>query len=96
MRFRNLEKITAACRIAPLWFVPGLCLTNPSRSTFQAARTYTEFTMLPQGKATRVGWLMHGPLPFMGKVMHLFMNMDKMVGKDFESGLANLKRLTEK
>jgi hypothetical protein len=39
---------------------------------------------------------MHGPLPFMGKVMHLFMNMDKMVGKDFESGLAKLKRLTEK
>jgi hypothetical protein len=32
----------------------------------------------------------------MGKVMHLFMNMDKMVGKDFEGGLANLKRLTEK
>lgn len=52
--------------------------------------------MLPQGKATSVGWLMHGPLPFMGKVMHLFMNMDKMVGKDFEGGLANLKRLTEK
>jgi hypothetical protein len=54
------------------------------------------FTMLPQGRATSVGWLMHGPLPFMGNVMHLFMNMDKMVGKDFEGGLANLKRLTEK
>ena len=52
--------------------------------------------MLPQGNATRVGWRMHGPLPFMGKVMHLFMNMDNMVGKDFESGLANLKRLAEK
>jgi len=55
-----------------------------------------EFTMLPQGNATSVGWRMHGPLPFMGKVMHLFMNMDKMVGKDFESGLASLKRLAEK
>jgi hypothetical protein len=55
-----------------------------------------EFTMLPQGKATSVGWLMHGPLPLMGKVMHLFVNMGKMVGKDFESALANLKRLTEK
>jgi hypothetical protein len=54
-----------------------------------------EFTMLPQGNATNVTWLMHGPLPFMGKVMHLFMNMDNMVGKDFEIGLANLKKLTE-
>jgi uncharacterized protein YndB with AHSA1/START domain len=55
-----------------------------------------EFTMLPQGDATNVTWLMHGPLPFMGKVMHVFINMDRMVGKDFEAGLTNLKRLTEK
>ena len=55
-----------------------------------------EFTMLPQGDATNVTWLMYGPLPFMGKIMHVFINMDRMVGKDFEIGLANLKRLTEK
>jgi uncharacterized protein YndB with AHSA1/START domain len=55
-----------------------------------------EFTMLPQGDATNVTWLMHGPSPFMGKIMHVFINMDRMVGKDFEIGLANLKRLTEK
>ena len=55
-----------------------------------------EFTMLPQGDATNVTWLMYGPLPFMGKIMHVFINMDRMVGKDFEIGLANLKRVTEK
>jgi hypothetical protein len=55
-----------------------------------------EFTMLPQGDATNVTWLMHGPSPFMGKIMHVFINMDRMIGKDFEIGLANLKRLTEK
>ena len=55
-----------------------------------------EFTMLPQGDATSVTWLMHGPAPFMSKVMQVFMNMDNMIGKDFEMGLANLKRLTEK
>ena len=55
-----------------------------------------EFTMLPQGDATNVTWLMHAPSPFMGKIMHVFINMDRMVGKDFEIGLANLKRLTEK
>ena len=39
---------------------------------------------------------MHGPAPFMSRVMQVFMNMDNMIGKDFEIGLANLKRLTEK
>ena len=55
-----------------------------------------EFTMLPQGDATNLTWLMHGPAPFVGKIMHVFINMDRMIGKDFEIGLANLKRLTEK
>ncbi len=55
-----------------------------------------EFTMLPQGDATNVTWLMHGPAAFMHKVMQVFINLDRMVGKDFEIGLANLKRLTEK
>jgi uncharacterized protein YndB with AHSA1/START domain len=55
-----------------------------------------EFTMLPQGDATTVTWLMHGPAPFMNKMMQVFMNLDHMVGKDFEVGLANLKRITEK
>jgi hypothetical protein len=54
-----------------------------------------EFTMLPQGDATSVNWVMHGPAPFMSKVMQVFMNIDQMIGKDFEAGLANLKRLTE-
>jgi uncharacterized protein YndB with AHSA1/START domain len=55
-----------------------------------------EFTMLPQGDATSLTWVMHGPASFMSKVMQVFMNLDKMIGKDFEAGLANLKRLTEK
>ncbi len=39
---------------------------------------------------------MHGPLPYVAKVMHVFFNMDRMVGKDFETGLANLKGIAEK
>ena len=66
---------------------------------FEAHNT-AEFTMLPQGDAsnaaTDINWQMHGPAPFMSKVMQVFMNVDRMVGKDFEIGLANLKRLTEK
>ena len=55
-----------------------------------------EFTMLPQGDGTHVTWLMHGPAPFMNKLMLVFMNLDKMIGKDFEAGLVNLKNATEK
>ena len=58
-----------------------------------------EFTLLPQGNATdlatNVTWRMYGPAPFMSKIMQVFINLDSMVGKDFEVGLANLKRLTE-
>jgi len=54
-----------------------------------------EISMVPQGDATHLTWLMHGPTPFFGKIIHVFINMDRMVGKDFETGLANLKRLTE-
>jgi uncharacterized protein YndB with AHSA1/START domain len=64
-------------------------------SPFEAHNT-AEFTMLPQGGETRVTWRMHGPAPFMARIMHVFINIDKMVGKDFEIGLANLKRLAEK
>src|SRR6202165_2127477 len=58
-----------------------------------------EFTMLPQGDAgnvtTNLSWAMHGPASFISKVMQAFMNLDHMIGKDFEAGLANLKNLAE-
>src|SRR5258708_18081439 len=41
-------------------------------------------------------WDMQGPVPYVGKIMHVFINMDRMVGADFEAGLANLKTLAEK
>jgi uncharacterized protein YndB with AHSA1/START domain len=55
-----------------------------------------EFTISPQGGATMVNWVMHGPASFMSKVMQVFINLDRMIGKDFEQGLANLKELAEK
>jgi uncharacterized protein YndB with AHSA1/START domain len=55
-----------------------------------------EFTMLPQGDVTNLTWTMHGPAVFMTKVMQLFINLDHMIGKDFEVGLANLKTITER
>ena len=55
-----------------------------------------EFTMLPQGDVTNLTWTMVGPAVFMSKVMQVFMNLDNMIGRDFEAGLANLKKLAEK
>ena len=60
------------------------------------AHNYVEFTLVPKGDATEVTWTMSGPVPFAGKVMHVVMNMDRMVGDDFEAGLASLKALAEK
>jgi hypothetical protein len=60
------------------------------------AHNIAEFTLEPKGETTAVTWAMHGPAPYVAKVMHVLFDMDKMVGKDFEAGLANLKALTEK
>jgi hypothetical protein len=54
-----------------------------------------EFTLEPDGDATRLTWVMYGPSPYIGKVMSVFLNMDRMIGTDFEAGLANLKTATE-
>jgi uncharacterized protein YndB with AHSA1/START domain len=61
---------------------------------FEAHNT-AEFTMLPQGAGTRLTWVMRGPAPFISKLMQVFMNLDRMIGKDFEIGLANLKTTAE-
>ena len=55
-----------------------------------------EFSFKGSGDATTVTWAMYGPAAFITKVMGLFFDMDTMIGKDFESGLANLKALAEK
>ena len=54
-----------------------------------------EYTLDAKGGATDVTWAMHGQQPYVGKVIGLFIDCDKMIGKDFEVGLANLKALSE-
>ena len=56
----------------------------------------TEFTLAPQGDSTEVNWVMTGPSPYISKLMGVFVNMDQMIGKDFEAGLANMKAAAEK
>jgi hypothetical protein len=60
------------------------------------AHNMVEFTLAAKGDYTDVTWAMQGPVPYPAKVIHVFFDMDSMVGKDFETGLANLKSISEK
>ena len=60
------------------------------------AHNIAEFTLQPAGEATNVTWTMRGPVPLFAKVIHVFINMDKMVGTQFAEGLASLKAAAEK
>jgi uncharacterized protein YndB with AHSA1/START domain len=60
------------------------------------AHNQAEFRLTPQPDgSTEVSWAMHGPSNFISKVMGVLINMDKMVGTDFEDGLANLQQLSK-
>lgn len=59
------------------------------------AHNITTFALTPSGSATSVSWVMEGTNTFMGKLMGMVLDMDKLIGKDFEAGLANLKAEVE-
>ena len=60
-----------------------------------AATNTAEFTFKPAGNQIAVTWSMTGNNNFMAKAIHLFMNMDKMIGGQFEKGLASMKSVVE-
>jgi uncharacterized protein YndB with AHSA1/START domain len=62
---------------------------------FKASNS-VDFTLASIGPGTEIVWGMSGKANLMSKIMGLFMDMDRMVGPDFESGLANLKAVSEK
>src|SRR5713226_6692083 len=61
---------------------------------FKASNT-AEFTFKPEGNQTAVTWSMYGKNNFLSKAVGLFMNCDKMVGGQFEQGLAQMNSVTE-
>lgn len=76
--------------------------SEPSRVTvkleflkpFAATNTAT-FSFTPTEAGTQTTWAMDGKNDFVGKAFHLFMDVDKMIGKDFERGLSALKANAE-
>jgi uncharacterized protein YndB with AHSA1/START domain len=65
------------------------------RKPFEAHNT-AEFTLAQKDGATQATWAMFGPSPYLSKLMGLFFSMDRMVGGQFEQGLAKLKAVAEK
>jgi carbon monoxide dehydrogenase subunit G len=59
------------------------------------ATNASEFAFQPEGNQTRVTWSMTGRNGFISKAFCLLVNMDKMIGRDFEKGLANMKAVVE-
>ena len=77
--------------------------SSPSKVTMKLdflepfeAHNMGEFTLAPKGETTDVTWAIFGPVPYISKVITIFCDMDSMIGKEFEAGLADLKALAEK
>ena len=81
---RIVESKPAQAVVLRLEFIKPMASTNR-----------TEFSFKPDGTGTKVDWVMTGPLDFMGKGMDLFVGMDRMIGPDFEKGLAAMRREAE-
>lgn len=60
-----------------------------------AGTNTAEFTFKPEGHQTTLTWSMAGNKNFMTKAIHLVVSMDKMIGSQFEKGLADIKAITE-
>ena len=76
---------------APAKVTLDLNMTRPME-----AHNIVDFTLVPAGDSTTVTWAMRGNTPYFAKIIHVFLNMDQMVGGDFEAGLAKLKTAAEK
>ena len=59
------------------------------------ATNFAEFALHEAQGETLIVWTMHGPAPLISKIMDLLMNMDRMIGRDFESGLESLRMIVE-
>ena len=76
---------------APSKVALDLNMTRP-----MTAHNKVEFTLVPAGDTTTVTWMMRGEAPYFAKIIHVFFNMDRMVGGDMEAGLAKLRSAAEK
>ena len=74
---------------------PTITASRSVRKRRPAARHVAELTMAPRGEATDVTWAMYGPSTIVTELMSVVIDVDRMIGTDFEARLANLKALAE-
>ncbi len=86
----GMGRIEITDSAAPSSITMSLDLLKPLR-----AHNIVEFSLEPEGGGTVVTWAMEGPSPLLGKLVGLVFDMDRMIGGDFEAGLASLKTLAE-
>jgi hypothetical protein len=60
-----------------------------------AVRNLNQFVLEPAGPLTKITWTMNGTNLYIMRLMGIFMNMDRMMGKHFEAGLENLRTIAE-
>lgn len=77
------------------WFPPSQVVIQLDFVKPFEAHNMVQFTLESYGDATTVTWAMQGHTPYFAKVIHVFMDMDSMVGGNFETGLTNLKTIAE-
>ena len=82
--------ITVTEAVSPKAVAMRLVMLKPMK-----ADNRVDFTLQPEGAQTVVTWAMSGRQPFMGKLVSVFIDCDKMVGKQFEKGLGKLKTIAE-
>lgn len=73
----------------------GITMRLDMLEPFEGHNT-VEFTLVPRDGSTEVTWAMYGPSPFIARLIGLFVDMDAMIGRDFETGLADLKQVVER
>ena len=61
-----------------------------------ASSNTTSFALQPAADGTRIVWAIDGPMPYLSKLMCVFISMDRLIGKDFETGLRQLKTAAER
>lgn len=76
--------------VAPSKILMNLIMTKPMK-----CNNTVEFTFEPKDGATLVTWAMYGPQPYIGKLMNVFIDCNKMCERQFDTGLANLKAIAE-
>ncbi len=74
---------------------PGAITLHLDMRKPMVAHNVVEFTLAPRGGSTEVTWKMHAQCSYAGKLIGLFLNMDRMIGDEFSKGLASLKALVE-